>query len=1119
MAAQSLRARIARAFSFVTAGALIVTLSLTSTAFADSPGQKLSKQDRQRLAAATVSGAKTVTMLFATVETSTGSVANALRALGATVRKEDADVGYIRADVPADKADAASKLPGVVGSELDQVFNIDPPQAGEGGGPTATPDESTPAENPYMPTRDIGAPQFVAAHPTWDGRGVTIGILDTGVDLGHPALQETTTGERKVIDWITYTDAATEGDPSWVPMTTTLTVSDGTFTIGTGTSARTYTGVPNGTWRYGQFSEDHPTFANVTATAAEYRIACQNRPLPPPPDGPGGFAGGGDLDRNGQCGDIFAILWDGNVDGVTLRDSDHDLSFADETAMTAYKTAFQVGEYGHDNEETAIRESVPFVSQVDARGFVSLGVVSGAHGTHVAGIAAGNTLFGDATGAAPGAKIVALRVCLFTSGCTAHALTEGMIFAAKDANVDVLQMSIGGLPSLNDGNNARAILYNRLIDKWGAQIFLSAGNSGPGVNTIGDPAAATKAMAVGAYWTRESVLSNYGNNVEGAEALHDFSSRGPREDGGLKPEVVAPGNATSSVPTWQNQQCVAPIVCSPGLGMFNGTSMAAPQASGAAALLLSAAIPSDVGHKPEQLRMALTSSARYLTNYQAHEQGFGLINVGAAWDLLKTNLKTQQVDSSVPVNSKLSGFLAIPGKGRGIYEREGRHPGDEAFTRTYTFTKTGGGGTYNLSWRGNDGSFSLPAGQTTLAIANRGSASLTITVRPRTVAQGSGVSSALLILDDPKTLGIEYATLNTIITSIPLTAANNYRATIATSASRFEASRPKMFFDVPLGATAMRLTLNITNQSRVNATPVHPYGVPLTGIPLTTGPTNTAANPPRTLVVTTGPTEGVWEIASQASRANFTAWPPPAPQPGQPGAPPADYPLTSPATYEVTFEAYKVTLTPNPLVITGAAIGTPVTRTFTATNDFAAASTVNTVTPTLSSVRTIDDSIADRAARKSYEIQVPAGLASLNVSIGNASDLGADLDLYLFNCTTGTCVPAGSGTTSTANESVTVTAPAAGLWRAEVDPFSVPAGTTTYTYSDSFARPSTSPYGTLTTPANAATPRAAGATWTFDVTATALQPAGEGRFLRGSAQVRLGAANGPILGSATVEVR
>lgn len=1096
MAAHRMRTRLARVLTTATVTALVASIAIASSALAESPGRsKLSKEDHERLAAATANGAATVTMLFATVESSTGSVANALTALGATVRKQDADVGYIRADVPTDKADIAAKLAGVVASELDQVFNIAPPDT-DGDVALAIPPDTTPAENPYMPTRDTGAPQFVAAHPTWDGRGVTIGILDTGIDLGHPALQTTSTGARKIIEWLTYTDPATEGDPSWVPMTATITVTDGTFTVGTGASARTYTGVPNGTWRYGEFTEANTAFSRYGGSAAaEYMINCATGAPAPGTVAPGPGTFGGDLDRDGQCGAIFAILWDGKTNGTTLRDSDHDLSFADETPMTNdYKTTFQVGEYGHDNPATAVRESVPFVNQVDttAPGFVSLGVVSGAHGTHVAGIAAGNTLFGSATGAAPGAQIVLLRVCLFTSGCTAHALTEGMIYAAKNAHVDVISMSIGGLPSLNDGNNARAILYNRLIDKWGAQMFLSAGNSGPGVNTMGDPAAATKAMAVGAYWTSDSVLANYGNVVPGPEALHDFSSRGPREDGGLKPEVVAPGNATSSVPTWQRQQCVAPIVCSPGLGMFNGTSMAAPQAAGAAALLLSAAIPSGVGHNPAQLRMAINSSARYLTNYQAHEQGFGLINVGAAWDLLKTNLKTQDIDSSVAVNSKLSGFLEKPGFGRGIYEREGRHPGDAAFTRTYTFTRSdGGGATYNLSLRGNDGSFSLPAGVTTLTIENKGSATLSITVRPR--ASGSGVSSALLILDDPKAPGIEYATLNTIITSIPLNASNNYIASVSGSASKFQAGQPKAFFDVPLGTTAMRMTLNVIN-GRANATAVHPYGVPIGGavaIPFTTGPATVST------VLTTTPTDGVWEVVSAASRS----------------AVPND------STYTVSFEAFKVTLSPNPLVITGAAIGTPITNTFTATNDFAAVSTVNTVTATLSSVRTINDSIADGAARKSYDITVPAGLALLNVSIGNASDIGADLDLYLFNCTTGTCVPAGSGTTSAATESVTVSNPAAGLWRAEVDPFAVPAGTTTYTYSDSFTRPTASPYGTLTTPGNAATARASGATWTFDVTATALQPAGDGRFLRGAAQVRLGASNGPILGSATVEVR
>lgn len=1063
-----------RPFTFLVVLSLIALLT-SSVALAGPQGQsKLSKADRARLAQATANGASTVTMLFATVETATSSVAAALRSLGATVRKTDGDVGYIRADVPADKADAASKLPGVVGSELDQVFAVEPPDAGEGDTPAQLPPGSTtPAANPYMPTRDTGAPQFVAAHPTWDGRGVTIGILDLGVDLGHPALQTTSTGLPKVTDWITYTDPVTDGDPSWIPMDRTVTVTDGTFTVGTGASARTYTGAPNGTWRYGEFSEDNPTFANLGGSAtAEYRIACANR-----------AGGGGDLDRNGNCGDVYAFLWDGNQNGVVWRDSDHDLSFADETGMTAYRTSHQVGEYGHDNPTTAIRESVPFVTQIDAvNGYVSLGIVSGAHATHVAGIAAGGTLFGDATGAAPGAQIVSIRVCLFTSGCTAHALTEGMIYAAKDAHVDVISMSIGGLPSLNDGNNARAILYNRLIDKWGAEIFLSAGNSGPGVNTIGDPAVATKAMAIGAYWTSESVFANYGNTVPGPEALHDFSSRGPREDGGLKPEVVAPGNATSSVPTWQAGQCLSTPNCGPGLGMFNGTSMAAPQASGAAALLLSAAIQTGAGHKPAQLRQAMDSSARYLATYQAHEQGFGLINVGAAWDLLSQNIKTADIVSAVPVHTKLSGFLATPGVGTGIYEREGVFPGAGAFTRTYTFTRTDGGqGTFGLRWIGNDGTFGLPAGVTSVTFDKKGSATLPITVTPG----AAGVHSAILVLDDPKTVGVDYATLNTIIVSIPLDASNGYTATVSGTARKFEASQPKMFFSVPAGTTAMRMTIHVTNNGRVNATPVHPYGVPLTGTGFAGGASPSTAS----VVITTGPTDGVWEVASAASRAA----------------------VPDVSTFTITFEAFRVTLSPTTWTNDPTVIGTPYTHTFEATNAFAAVSTVQT-TGSLASVRTLAASIDAGGSQQQYVINVPSGTTSLTTSISGASDPGADLDLYLFNCSTGTCLPAGSSTSSSANESITVTNPAQGTWLALVDPYAVPAGTTTYTYSDSLANPA---YGTLTTPPNAATPRAAGATWSFDVTGTASTAAGSGRFLRGTVSVRLGSSGGATLGTAT----
>ena len=72
-----------------------------------------------------------------------------------------------------------------------------------------------------------------------------------------------------------------------------------------------------------------------------------------------------------------------------------------------------------------------------------------------------------------------------------------------------------------------------------------------------------------------------------------------------------------------------------------------------------------------------------------------------------TKIKTVDISSSVPVNTVAEQFLATPGIGVGIHDREGVELGD-AYTRTYTFTRTSGGGgtkTYNVSWVGNDGTF------------------------------------------------------------------------------------------------------------------------------------------------------------------------------------------------------------------------------------------------------------------------------------------------------------------------------------------------------------------------------------------------------------------------------
>ncbi|TMC42273.1 MAG: serine protease [Chloroflexi bacterium] len=1059
---------------FALLASLVMTASSSTSVYADPPDKsKLDKHSRELVATASVNGNASVTLLIAAAEGATGSVISALQAIGGDVRRSDAEFGYIRVDIAADRADQASKIAGVLAADVDEIIPLELPKPELAESPDAVPappDSTTPAQNAYMPTQDIGAPQFVAAHPTWDGRGVVIGQLDTGVDLDHPALQTTTTGQRKIIDWVTFTDPLTDNDPTWIVMDKTVTSVGGTFTVGTGASAKTYTGAPDGTWKFGIFNESDPRFGGP---GSEFAIGC-----------------GGDLNRNGLCGDKFAILWDG-TDNVWV-DSNADQSFADEHVMQPYKVKYDVGEFGRDKPATAVKESVPFVVQVDAStNTVNIGIASGEHATHVASIMTGNGLYKDGSnpgfnGAAPGAQLVSIRVCLFVVGCTAHALIEGMIYAEKVANVDTINMSIGGLPALNDGNNARAILYNSLIEKKGAQMFISAGNSGPGVNTVADPSVATAVMSVGAYWTRESAFANYGAAVSTAEALHDFSSRGPREDGGFKPDIVAPGNAVGAIPQWQGQQCV-PYSCRVGYGLLNGTSMAAPQATGASALLLSASKggtdvhSNDKKFRPAELRQAMRSSARFISGYSAHEQGFGLIDVGRAWDLLSSNVKTSSLTSAVETHTLLSSFLAKPGIGTGIYDREGVTVGDAPYIRTYTFS--GDSGTFRLSWIGNDGTFSLPAGMTSITTSKKGK-TLAIRVTPTTV----GAHSAILVLDDPNTAGIDFATMNTVIVAQPLNAANGYTATLTGSANKFEDSRPNFFFQVPVGTTALRVTMEgLTGRSKFVR--IHPYGVPID--PSSTAFQTAPYTAPRTTQVS--PLPGTWEIGTEASRTT----------------------LVDPATFKVTATAYRVDFSPASWTQDPATVGTTYNQSLTATNVYATATIATNGSP-FASAFTAAESIASGGAHQLVNINVPARSTNVTATIGGASDPAADLDLFLFDCHTGACTLAGSSTSSSSNETVSVNNPASGLWISLVDPFAVPSGNTSYTYTDSIANPA---YGSI----NAATSAAAmtsGATRAVNASARADSTANivpsAGRVLRGAINARLDLFVGSVVGSAAV---
>ncbi|MGV9503677.1 S8 family serine peptidase [Streptomyces sp. NPDC003642] len=1032
---------------------------------------KLGSDDADLLAEAKADGDKTVTMMIATAPGQTEQVSGQLDAVkGGTVGRADDKLGYVRATVPTSRADAAiaaaAKLSSVHGIDLREEIPLDDPtpsaDAAKGARATGTypaPGRKTPAENPYNPSFETGAVDFVEDHPKADGRGITIGILDSGVDLGHPALQKTTTGERKIVDWVTATDPVVDNDNTWRRMDTS--VAGPTFTHdGTAWTA------PAGSYRVSTFKESYTT---------------------------GGDAAG-DANRDGDTTDDWGVLYDPAA-GTVRVDLNDNHDFTDDTAMKPYKDGFQVGYFGTDDPKTDVAERQPFVVEIrkdvvyNAAGaksdYVNIGVIESEHGTHVAGITAANGLFGGKmNGAAPGAKLVSSRACTWSGGCTNVALTEGMIDLVTKRGVDIVNMSIGGLPALNDGNNARAELYTRLIDTYGVQLVISAGNSGPGANTIGDPALADKVISVGASVSKETWAANYGSVVEKKYAMMPFSSRGPREDGGFTPTLVAPGAAINTIQTWLPGAPVAEAGYSlpAGYGMLQGTSMASPQAAGAAALLLSAAQQKKIDLTPATLRTALTSTADHIKGVQAYEEGAGLMNIPDAWDAIRDGATSHAYTVKAPVDTAIDQFLKTPGSGTGLYDREGGLKAGQKKTYEVTITRTSGADKairHELHFENNaGGTFRIVGSDEVKLPLNQ-----PVTVKVQAAPKSAGIKSAILEVDDPRTEGIDKQVLHTVVVSEPL----KYAFSAAGSVQRN--SSQHYFVTVPEGAKSLEVALSgLQDKSQTRFISIHPYGTPadptstINCYPNYPNPANTCRPDVRSYA---DPQPGVWEIEVESRRTS----------------PLLDNP------YKLDVSVLGAAFEPETVTVPEAKVGTPATASWKVTNGFAAIDGKLAGGP-LGSAKTARPSIK-QGETQTTKVEVPAGAKSLDVVIGNVSDAAADLDLAVYDAA-GKQV--GSSADGDSEESVSVPSPAAGTYTIQVVGYGVPAGTTAYDYRDVFFSAS---LGSVSVD-GAAVKLGTGDSATVSGSVTAAAAAPEGREFFG--RVQLVTARGTVAGLGSVKI-
>ncbi|MFJ7492012.1 S8 family serine peptidase [Streptomyces sp. NPDC097727] len=1042
----------------------------------DTTADKLGAADADLLAKAKAKGEKNITMMVATAPGATEQVTKQLDAVKGSVLGRAYDkLGYVRATVPTATAEAtikaASKLSSVHGIDLKQEIKLDDPTpaADRAAGATTkstgtypAPGKNTPAKNPYNPSFETGAVDFVKQHPKADGRGVTIGILDSGVDLGHPALQKTTTGERKIVDWVTATDPVSDGDGTWLRMT--ASVSGPTFTIG----GRTYS-APAGSYKIQLFSE--------AATKG------------------GDMAG--DLNRDGDTTDVWAVLYD-PVAGTVRVDLNNDADFTNDAVMKPYKDGQQVGYFGTDNPATDVVERIPFVVETrknvvynaagDKADYVNIGVIESEHGTHVAGITSANGLFGGKmNGAAPGAKIVSSRACTWSGGCTNIALTEGMIDLVVNRGVDVVNMSIGGLPPLNDGNNARAELYKRLIDIYGVQLVISAGNDGPGVNTIGDPGLADHVISVGASISKETWAANYGSNVTKKYDMLPFSSRGPREDGGFAPILTAPGASINTTQTWLPGGPVkeAGYSLPAGYSMLQGTSMSSPQAAGATALLLSAAKQKHIELPPADLRTALTSTATHIKGVPAHAQGSGLINIVGAWKQIeKQGAPAHEYAVKAPVDTAIDFALKTPGFGTGLYDREGGLKAGQKKSYDVTITRTTGPDKavkHQLSWKNNDGTFKL-TGPSTVSLP----LGKPVTVKVEAKPGSAGVHSAILQVDDSRTVGVDQQILTTVVVSKELVKpAYAFKA----SGSVQRNSTTSYFLTVPEGAKTLEVAMSaLRSGSQTRFISIHPYGVQMEDsstifcYPNYENPANTCRPDVRSYK---DPQPGVWEIEVEARRTS----------------PLLDNP------YKLDVSLLGATFDPAVQTIAEAKIGTPAPVSWKATND--AGDLEGTLKGgSLGSAKVAKPSIKT-GDEQEFEVTIGEGVEKLDIAIGGTSDANADIDLYVFRGNT----QVGKSTTAGSEESVSLVKPAAGTYTVVIDGYSVPAGTTTYDYRDVYYAPS---LGTIKVDESKAVNLANGASAQIGAEVSVAGAAPEGRQFFG--EVHLVNSHGTAAGTGSVVI-
>jgi serine protease AprX len=231
------------------------------------------------------------------------------------------------------------------------------------------------------------------------------------------------------------------------------------------------------------------------------------------------------------------------------------------------------------------------------------------HGTHVAGLIAGNglaygnTYHGKYMGVAPRANLVSVKVSDDDGNTTVLDVIYGIQFAVDNKaayGIRVVNLSL----SSTVAESYRTDPLDAAVESaWfsGLVVVTAAGNEGTTSDGV------TFAPANDPWVITAGALDDKGTFTRLDDALAPWSSRGLTQDGIKKPEVLAPGAGLVSTlaPNSDFQRLCSNCVLDNGRYFrAGGTSMSAAVVSGATALLLE----EHPGWTPAQVKGALTST-------------------------------------------------------------------------------------------------------------------------------------------------------------------------------------------------------------------------------------------------------------------------------------------------------------------------------------------------------------------------------------------------------------------------------------------------------------------------------------------------------------------------------